>query len=407
MKLVNLGHAQTDETRTKIGVGVRLGWERRRKRLMQQETCYYEWQNLIAFASHKGLLGEEELQWNSFKVLNKQLENEWLQSVEQRRNTLTLKPKGSRRAPKSAEQKRKISAAIAAKWTEPEYRGRVCSALAKFHGIPESIERKPRRKPSVDGETRKSPKKKNEADIIAKHEYKDQIQQIRLKKRKTPLYKDPLASSKLEMIKNIRAQRATPTNKKTEAITRARLLIAEAEKAAEGLVIAAENSPLAQASLVESRMLIAEAIQFMEALEKEDPLSFENDNDLSGISTEPITLKEEETDADTQNLDLVNHKKVNGVHSLLASGSEKEDFSFNNFVSDLVKGNCLLTTEEDLQQMSSNGFHSPELNKPNPNGSKECMEKPLVNGLEFQEVKQANVVKKWVRGRLVEVEEEA
>lgn len=101
----------------KIGAGVRLGWERRRGKLMLQDTCHYEWQNLIAVAARKGLLGEEELQWDSYKILDKQLEQEWLQSVEQRKNM--PRPKGSKRAPKSAEQKRKISEAIAAKWADP------------------------------------------------------------------------------------------------------------------------------------------------------------------------------------------------------------------------------------------------------------------------------------------------
>lgn len=36
------------------------------------------------------------------------------------------------------------------------------------------------------------------------------------------MYKDPLANSKLEMIKNIRAQRVAAETKKTEAIERAR-----------------------------------------------------------------------------------------------------------------------------------------------------------------------------------------
>lgn len=37
-----------------------------------------------------------------------------------------------------------------------------------------------------------------------------------------PKYEDPLASSKLEMIKNIRARRAAAENEKNEAITRAK-----------------------------------------------------------------------------------------------------------------------------------------------------------------------------------------
>lgn len=101
----------------RIGVGVRLGWEKRREKLMLQETCYYEWLNLIADTARRGVLGEEELQWDSYKVLNEQLELEWLQSVEQRKKM--PRPKGSKRAPKSAEQRRKISEAISAKWADP------------------------------------------------------------------------------------------------------------------------------------------------------------------------------------------------------------------------------------------------------------------------------------------------
>lgn len=107
----------SDETKAKIGVGVRLGWERRREKLMLQEACHYSWQNLIANAARTGVCGEDELQWDSFMVLDEQLEKEWLESVEQRK--LATRPKGSKRAPKSAEQRRKISAAIAAKWADP------------------------------------------------------------------------------------------------------------------------------------------------------------------------------------------------------------------------------------------------------------------------------------------------
>lgn len=82
-----------------------------------QDTCYYDWQNLIAETAQKGLLGEEELQWDSYKILDKQLEQQWLQSVEKRKSM--PRAKGSKRAPKSADQKRKISEAIAAKWADP------------------------------------------------------------------------------------------------------------------------------------------------------------------------------------------------------------------------------------------------------------------------------------------------
>lgn len=96
---------------------MRIGWNRRREKLMLQETCHFEWQNLIADASRRGLLGEEELQWDSYEILDEQLEQEWLESIEQRKKT--PRPQGSKRAPKSAEQRRKISEAIAAKWADP------------------------------------------------------------------------------------------------------------------------------------------------------------------------------------------------------------------------------------------------------------------------------------------------
>lgn len=118
----------------------------------------------------------------------------------------------------------KLTFFVALFLNDKEYRNRVCSGLAKFHGIPEGVERKPRRKPSGDGQTRKrSPKNKDEGDDdLAKCDTKSQIQRIRSKRGKAPSYKDPLASTKLEMLKNIRAQRAAVMNKKSEAVNRAK-----------------------------------------------------------------------------------------------------------------------------------------------------------------------------------------
>ncbi|KAG8388450.1 hypothetical protein BUALT_Bualt02G0127100 [Buddleja alternifolia] len=414
MKLVNLGHAQSEDTRVKIGVGVRLGWARRREKLMVQETCHYEWQNLIAVAAREGLSGEEELQWDSYKILTKQLDKEWLHSVEERKNM--ARPKGSKRAPKSAEQKRKISEAISAKWADAEYRNRVWSGLAKFHGISERVERKPKRKPCADGQTKKrSAKKKDEIDNLTNHE----IQRVRLKRSKAPLYKDPFASSKLEMLKNIRAQRAAPMNQKSEAITRAKLLIAEAEKAAKALEIAAQNSPHVQTSLIESRTLIAEAIQFLGSIKNEDPFSFEDENYLSENSAEPLPHVEEEIDGDTWAPDIIDHGKVNGVHTVSASDIIDDNLSFNKFVPpELVNGNASSFCHNDLLETEEKHYQTDfALNitdpKPNPKGNTGHVEKPLVNGLEFQpenaEVPkgQVNIIKKWFRGRLVEVAEES
>ncbi|KAL2555056.1 hypothetical protein Fot_08675 [Forsythia ovata] len=428
MKLANLGHAQSEETRMRIGVGVRLGWEKRRKKLMLQETCYYEWQNLIADASRKGVRGEEELQWDSYKILNEQLEQEWLKSVEQRKRI--PRPKGSKRAPKSAEQRRKISEAISAKWADPAYRNRVCSGLAKHYGIPDGVERKPRRKPGDGGQTRnRSPPKKkvNEKDNLSKRESKSEIERIRLRRNNIPLYKDPLASSKLEMLKNIRAQRAAAENKKIEAVARAKLLIAEAEKAATALEIAAKNSPLAQASLVETRMLIAEAIQSIESIEKGDLVSDQYDSNFQASSKLAPHI-EEDISAEIGSPSHVDPRKVNGDQSSWSSDIEAVDVELD-VSPDFLNGNTSMYFHNSLlkigrkYQKAPNGFPPVELNSttehsnftkqlanPKPIDIKGSAQK-LPNGLKFQSEnaalpKQVTVTKKYICGRLVEVAEE-
>lgn len=96
--------------------------------------------------------------------------------------------------------------------------------MAKYHGTEAGAERKPRRRPS-DGiqSTRRSPIKEKATDtsIFVKTDDRILIQK-QLKRSKSPVYKDPLVSSKLEMIKNIRVQRAAAETKQIEAIERAR-----------------------------------------------------------------------------------------------------------------------------------------------------------------------------------------
>lgn len=75
-----------------------------------------EWQDVIAKASRLGFHDQEELQWDSYIKLDEELKKEWLESVEKRKTS--PKPKGSKRAPKSFEQRRKISEAISAKWND-------------------------------------------------------------------------------------------------------------------------------------------------------------------------------------------------------------------------------------------------------------------------------------------------
>ncbi|KDP40621.1 hypothetical protein JCGZ_24620 [Jatropha curcas] len=415
MKLASLGHAQSEETRKKIAVGVRTRWKKRHEKMAVQETCYFEWQNLIAEASRTGFVGEEELQWDSYNILSKKLEAEWVETVEQRRTM--PRPKGSKRAPKSPEQRRKIAEAIAAKWADPEYRERVCSALAKYHGINDGAERKPRRRPSI--QSRKQAPTKIRTSVMNNFSGSDTVRTIQRPKRtrETPLYKDPLASSKLEMIKNIRAQRAAAETKKTEAVKRARLLIAEAEKAAKALEVAATKSPLARASLMETRNLIAEAIQSIESIDTGHITSSKNEIDASLAPAELAGQVEEERDTGNGRSSQAELKQVNGT-KVLAS-SKDEDLNFINL-------HDILNSENELLSTSSGGYSLPSINleslieqsdtpkqicRLEPNGNLNPEMKPLPNGSKVElakgnsSFKSVTSTKKWVRGRLIEVTE--
>ncbi|KAK1280732.1 hypothetical protein QJS04_geneDACA004828 [Acorus gramineus] len=371
MKLVNLGHAQTDETRIKIGVGVREGWQRRRERLMVQKRCCFEWKNTIAEACRRGFLGEDELQWDSYEVLDKQLENEWIESIERRKSS--PRPKGSKRAPKSLEQRRKISEAISAKWADPDYRTRVCSALSQYHGTPVGVERKVRRRRPV-GETPSVKKDQVKKDSMPNKSNKIETKSIKKttskrRKNSVPSYKDPLVDSKLEMIKNIRAQRASMETRKREATERAKLLIAEAEKAAKTLEVAALKSPLARASLLETRELIAEATRSIEAIE-------------SGLVTSGDE-NQSNGDSDVVNATTLLGKQVNGTHSLsLNHRNSGEDFNVDRYA---------------LQNVL-NVRESP---------SAKCGSDVEISAVREAEnsVPSIRTKKKWACGRLVEVEE--
>jgi len=76
-----------------------------------------------------------------------------------------------------------------------------------------------------------------------------------------------MADKKLDKIKQLRANQSTIEMMKRETAERARLLIAEAQKAAESLEAAAVTNATAQASLFETRKLLSEAIQTLRSAE--------------------------------------------------------------------------------------------------------------------------------------------
>ncbi|MED6206189.1 hypothetical protein PIB30_024481 [Stylosanthes scabra] len=418
MKLANLGHAQTTETRLKIGAGVKMGWDRRNRQKMLQEACCFEWQNLIAEASKTGYAEQEELQWNSYEILDRQLKQEWSESVEQRKQT--VRPVGSKRAPKSLEQRRKIAEAIAAKWADPGYRERVCSGLAKYHGGEAGAERKPRaRRRTSDGTEpiKKKPivRKDTNTSTRVRSSSKIGTKGGSLKKITSPVFKDPFVNSKLEMIKNIRAQRATAETGHAQVIERARLLISEAEKAAKALEVVATKSPVAQASLIESRKLIAEAIQALESIDAEEmsecvvPSVASNDfNNEEGSASEFL------------NQPLISH--VNG-HKSFSSNDYKFSEDFGELskemqvIGDLELGltstNGCSTIPSCLNSHIMESGPSNEQMEKEDDQSRKWKTEPSTSAVEIQSSKDEGqcksataLSKKWVRGRLVVVAEE-
>lgn len=182
-------------------------------------------------------------------------------------------------------------------------------------------------------------------------------------------------------------------------------------------------------------MLITEAIQFIESV-KEDAVSFESDD----VPADLKTIAESDDWKDEINMKIVNHRKVNGVHSSSTNGKNEQDFGFNKFVlSNLMEDNAPDDPDEEPQERNLNAVHeledqcteatsddylSPELNnskkqsnfrmsftdpKLNHNGVGVQFQPPLGNVLKVNgehSPRKANLIKKWVRGRLVEVEEE-
>ncbi|CAL0315438.1 unnamed protein product [Lupinus luteus] len=410
MKLANIRHPQTIETRQKIAAGVKMRCKKRRERKVVQETCCFKWQNLIAETSRQGYADQEELQWNSFEILNEQLELEWLASVKECEN-MPREP-GSKRAPKTLEHRRKIAAAISAKWADPEYVNKVFSAKAKHHGT-ERAERKPRRRPTDGGQsTRKNPivKMNVNANLHVKSDTKF-LNYIRLKKSMSPpSFKDPLVSSKLEMLKNIRVQRSAADTELTKAIQQARLLIAEAEKAAQALEFATTKSHIAQTSLIETRQLIAEAIQSLESIAAQGIV-------VTNVPSLASSEVKKENDADFEALNQSHKDPVNG-HKTLSS-----DYKFSN---DL--GNFLLQKfvdgDSELHPASINGCGSlpvgfnckiEQSSSSNQQSQREHEHSSKYKRhtsstvLGIQSIKDEKqpisptVTKKWVCGRLIEV----
>lgn len=245
-KLLNCAHPRSEHMKMKIGMAVRKAHEEWRKNMKFQKTCLLEWEDNIAEAARIGSYREEKLQWNTYVILKEKMRQEWLQALQMQKAMRKCK---DRRVPKSVEHKKKISEAIRTKWEDPDYRQRACSAMKNiYRNRPFSSVRRVARKQNVN-------------------EYRTSSSVRRVVRKQTLREGDSMADKKLDRIKQLQANLSAIEMMKIEAAERARLLIVEAQKAAESLEAVPVINATAQASLFETKKLLSEAIQTLRSAE--------------------------------------------------------------------------------------------------------------------------------------------
>ncbi|KAJ3674039.1 hypothetical protein LUZ60_006031 [Juncus effusus] len=317
IKLKSHGHAQTEETKSKIGQKVRETWKKRSERLKVQERCFFDWKNSIAEVARLGFPGQNEFQWNSYQLMEEELEKEWLEQKERRK--LMPKVHGNKRTPKSTLQKMKIAEAIRAKWADPEYRKKVRNGMDNYHATAGGGERIPRKKKQNNNNNNSFSSYSSKPNFAKTNETKNSFNLPKKPRKNGPAYKDPNASSKLEMIKKVKKQREALEIKKREATQRAMLFIAEAEKAVKALEIAALNNPSVQASLIESKNLISKAVQMLNSIEQK-PLT-----DFSNEISDQIAPKSLHINGNNKSAKFIG---LNGKSNSLVNGSNGEENRF-------------------------------------------------------------------------------
>lgn len=209
-------------------------------------------------------------------------------------------------------------------------------------------------------------------------------------------------------------------------------MIAEAEKAAKALEVAAKKSPIAHASLIEARKLIAEAVQSIMSIEKGEEESQNDEKSTSlDLEGEMVAEIEEPNQVIQQDLNGAQSSESGDINNITEFEFEKCDLQdrpnsiFNNY--NLVNG------KENLNERSFSGYDVPPMvlddsiklaNFPEQLGGTTVLNghiddhtnHSLVNGSKSMAIeeeeeeetrsKSATVTtKKWVRGRLVEVTE--
>lgn len=167
-----------------------------------------------------------------------------------------------------------------------------------------------------------------------------------------------------------------------------RLLIAEAERAAKALEVAALKSPLAKASLSETRKLIAEANLSLKSIESRQSMSQESVVDSYFNSTSDGSKKHLQINTTT----AIN--KVNGFYNLssIENGDEINQYKMKvKAGSEAAQGHlppCHLE-RIDSDRAETIALYRSDLDSRNQNDSKIGSTR----------------TRKWVRGRLIEVED--
>ncbi|MCO5570588.1 hypothetical protein L7F22_024313 [Adiantum nelumboides] len=293
------------EIKMKIRTGIIRAWVKKKKLKVKQELCLSEWRELIAETARRGGEGDVEYEWNSSSMLRKQAH----EAIPRKESKPFCRPDAL-----SAEHRLRISAAIKAKWSNPDYR------ISVEKGIRNSVSKRvavsrPKARPcqtssrplhksttprksqvhedlfnGVCGDSTtqkralKSPRKaflsaKNiKTPTIVRHVMDNVEGAMRadsmevdspMSNADMPSYKDPEAEKNLEKLKSMRARRMHLEVQKQKEITeRARALIAQAQEAAKALEAAAVKDKNALASLLETRKLLAEAVYSLESLNK-------------------------------------------------------------------------------------------------------------------------------------------
>lgn len=196
-----------------------------------------------------------------------------------------------------------------------------------------------------------------------------------------------------------------------------RLLIAEAEKAAQALEVAATKSPIARASLIETRKLIAEAVQSIESIE------FSLRSNDESVGSPPPTVSAEITNQVKKEAETANgssdHIKVNGSQTSSPSPSSNNNFSFGNFsLPDTVSSKEFYPAYSNgfglqtlhLESLMKQSDSTMQLSQPEENGEIIYESFAQGNGLAAPQNSEESPPppkpsKKWIRGRLVEVTE--